>query len=192
LEYHVKGAAKYLWLEAKHLWVSCLRLPAAHQAMGEEVYRTGLLRQRLEPLFNRFDYLSQRLAANQHPAEGERARPGESGLRAAWRAVVCAGVAVVATVRTVIIGRQRRAVLREMGRQACQIEPVPAGAGYLVARVQNARQQLARLRTELARLAVVPVGQVLSPRRLAWLVVIGLLSPLAWSLWIRLRSGMPF
>jgi hypothetical protein len=189
LEYHVKGAARYFWIQAKRLWIWQLRLPAAYQALGEHVYRDGRSRDRLASLFAEFERVSQRLAGLQ--ARGappaENARQPRTVWARAWDFVG----RITVKVRIAMAGRTRRGLLRRMGRSAYEVEGLSCGPEHLTGPIHLARSRLAQLRGEVAQLAVVPTGQLLSPRRLAWLVIAVLALPILMLFWFKLSLLRP-
>jgi len=196
LEYHVKGAAKYLWIQAKRFWIWQLRLPAAHQALGEHVHRERRYPDQLGGLFAQFDAATAKLGAlAQQKLESLEESfacrpPGTSPGRArrVWLKLKAAIYRFATEVRMAILGRRRRALLREMGRRAYEIGGQAAGPERLTAPIGAALERLAQLRGEVAQLSVVPVGQLLSPRRLAWIVLALIALPVLLSLWSRLAA----
>ena len=185
LEYHVKGAAKYCWVQAKRLWIRYLRLPAAYQALGESVYRDGRYRERLAALRGEFETVSKQLAARQGSASPQRIDdvPGRRGARAKIGGLLRA---VATNVHVAMLGRRRRWLLRQMGQSAYGLDRQSSGPEHLTGRVHSALERLAQLRGEVAQLAVVPAGQLLSPRRLAWMLFALVLLPVLLLLWFKL------
>ena len=93
---------------------------------------------------------------------------------------------MIAKVRMAMAGGRRRALLRRIGRSAYEAEGLACGPAHLTNPLRVAEDRLAQLRGEISQLAVVPAGQLLSPRRLAWLVMFVLLLPVLLTLWFKL------
>ncbi len=190
LEYHVKGAARYFWIQAKRLWIWQLRLPAAYQALGEYVYRAGRCRDRLATLFAEFEKVSGRLAALHArglPPADSAGRP-----RSVWSRARDLACNMTFKVRMAMVGRRRRCLLRRMGRSAYEAEGLSSGPDHLTSPVRVAQDRLAQLRGEIAQLAAVPTGQLLSPRRLAWLVLAVVCLPILLLFWLKLSLTWVF
>lgn len=190
LEYHVKGAARYFWIQAKRFWIRQLRLPAAYQALGEYVYREGRFRDRLATLFTDFEQMSERLV--EFYARGSTPPTDANRPRNAWTRVRDLARTMIAKVRMDMAGRRRRALLRRIGRSAYEAEGLSCGPAHLTNPVRMAEDRLARLRGEISQLAVVPAGQLLSPRRLAWLVIALLALPILLAFWFKLAIWRAF
>lgn len=190
LEYHVKGAARYFWIQAKRWWIWQLRLPAAYQTLGECVYREGRSRERLAALFVECERVSERLkelSARSTSRGGLAERP-----RNTWGRVRDFLRRGTARVRVAMAGRRRRCLLQRMGRSVYEADGLSSGPEHLATPIHLARTRLAQLRGEIAQLAVVPAGQLLSPRRLAWMVIAVLSLPVLLFLWgkLSLISGL--
>ena len=70
-----------------------------------------------------------------------------------------------------LLGFQRRRLLLRLGRGAFEIDPARCGPEVLVQSIRQQQVQLQEMRRRIAELSEVPPGQVLSPRRLAWIVL---------------------
>jgi len=178
-EYHVKGAARYLWIEAKRFWISQLRLPAAYQALGEAVYFSGRCRDRLGVLVAQFEAVSRSLASLQQPDAQEEPRGFVAKVKSLGRTLTT-------QFRSAVFGRKRRSLLCKMGQAAYQSDPQGSGPEHLTAPVREALDRLAQLRAEVAQLAAVPPEQFLSPQRLAWIVLAVISFPVLLILSLRL------
>lgn len=160
-------ALRYLRIEAQRLWLQHSRLPGLYWQVGLARYHEG----RYDPYLADLPPLPQTaIAEAEPPARGPRNPWRTLGRlwRAGWE------------------HRRRAAALQRLGRETCA-QQGPASAGPALA--ESLRNHLARLsacRSELERLAQVPPGHVLSPRRLAWLLLMGLAgsATLFWS-WAR-------
>lgn len=82
--------------------------------------------------------------------------------------------------------RRRMVALQNLGRGAVAAEGPACACPTLVGSLRSTLTRSSELRSELDRLDQVPPGHLLSPRRLAWLMMVGLggLAMLFWS-WIR-------
>ena len=99
----------------------------------------------------------------QPPAASEPAEQ-PSVLKRAMRRVTNAS-------RATYLSGRRKAILREMARTAWSIDYERAGPANLTTAVRNALTGLEECRAEVKTLSEVPPGQVLSPKRLAWIVL---------------------
>ncbi len=148
-------ALRYLRVEAERLWLQHSRLPGLYWQVGLARYHEG----RYDPHLADLPPLAQAVLAEAEPPARRRRNPWRT-LGRLWRAG--------------LEHRRRAAALQRLGRQACA-QQGPGCAGPALA--ESLRNHLARLsacRSELERLARIPPGHALSPRRLAWLLLMGL------------------
>lgn len=184
--YYLRDAARYLAVQAERFWVWQFRLPAAFGALGEEVYRRGAFRDRLPDLFAKLDAMSKDLRAlDEAGSPGPEPPPEAQGFSGALKG---AFRAIQQSARRASLGQRRGRLLRALGCAAYQLDAPSSGPEHLTSPVRDALERLAHLRAQAVQLAEVPPGQVLSPQRLAWLVVgmVGIL--LLFVFWLRLAA----
>ncbi len=195
--FFVDGAAKYFFVQTRRLWLAQSTLPAALLALGREIHREGRYRERLGDLYVRLENVSRSLASLQADAapasatssgtakDAEEAQPARAAgsqskgfLKRAWQSVRT-------TVKSAFFTSRRKALLREIGREAWKIDRLQSGPADLTAAVQVALTRLEECRKEVAVLSEVPAGHWLSPKRLAWVVLALLGGLVLLYLWLR-------
>lgn len=161
------AALRYLRLECRWLWLQHCRLPPLYWQVGLRRYLAGRNDSRMAP--------GHPLPQDPLPQLG---RLG-TRRRSLWRALG----------RLWGAGREHRRrmmALQNLGRDAWAREGSAFVGPTLAASLQATLAQASQLAAELDRLASVPPGQALSPRRVAWLIILGL-AGLAMVLWTWIR-----
>jgi hypothetical protein len=167
--FFVKGAAQYLAIQTRRFWIVQRRLTAGYRELGQSVFHEGRYRDRLALTYTLLEAVSKHLEslaqvdrtiepAPPSPPEPIATQPGF--LSRLW-----------AKLRAMLLGFQRRRLLVRLGRGAFEIDPARCGPEVLVQSIRQQQVQLQELRRRIAELSEVPPGQVLSPRRLAWIVL---------------------
>ena len=101
--------------------------------------------------------------AQQQPEASEPAEQASAFKRATRR--------VTNATKSTYFSNRQKAILREMARTAWNTDYERAGPANLTAAVRDALTGLEECRAEVKTLSEVPPGQVLSPKRLAWIVL---------------------
>jgi hypothetical protein len=159
-----RGAVRYYWLHGKCWWLRQTQVESAFWRLGVEVHESGLYRERLAKYYARLEAIPKEPPRPvEEPATGQR----ESLLSShRWRRL---GRRILRACHAAFLARRRAASFRELGRAAYQIDGLAAGPIELTGPIREQMARLADLHAELAELAEVPPGLLLSPRRLAWL-----------------------
>ena len=163
--YHLLGAARYFAVEARRLWLAEVRLPAAYRALGLEIDQKNFYGEHLKPLHERLQQSRDELARlRQKMAE----QPTDQGFGAKIKQWIEWLRARLRASRSVY---QNRKCLMEIGREAYRAEdPAIQGLDHLTP-IRETLERLGHLSTDAARLSQVPPNQLLSPKRLAWIIV---------------------
>lgn len=164
----VPAALRYLRLECQWRWLQYSRLPPLYWQIGWMRYQAGRHSSGMASVAP--------LPLETLPEPGRlRGRHG----RSLWRTLG----------RLWRVGREHRrrmVALQNLGREAFAAEGPACACPTLVGSSRSTFTRSSELRSELDRLDQVPPGHLLSPRRLAWLMMVGVggLAMLFWS-WIR-------
>lgn len=161
-------AIRYLRFEAQRLWLQHSRLPALYWQIGLARYQAG-----------RHDRGLAGLSPPPYEAVARVERLATRKRQNLWRTLG-------RLWRAGVEHRRRALALQRLGHEAVAEEGPPCAPPTLTDPLQDLLDRLSSLRAEIDHLAEVPPGQFLGPRRLAWLVLIGLagLATLLWS-WFR-------
>jgi hypothetical protein len=159
-----RGAVRYYWLHGMRWWLRQTQVESALWRLGVEVHESGRYRERLEKYYARLEAIPKEPPKPiEEPTTGAR----ESLLSShRWRRL---GRRMLRACHAAFLARRRAASFRELGRAAYQIDGLAAGPIELTGLIREQMARLADLHAELAELAEVPPGLLLSPRRLAWL-----------------------
>jgi hypothetical protein len=180
---HALDAAHYLVAYGQRFWLRRVRLAAAYRLLGKELWNTRLYRNRFPWLYARLDKVSQRLATLDTP-------PGDldasSRLAKAVRAAI---LRLRSKAQIAIFQQRRRALFRRIGHAAFAVDQEACGPQLLTREIRSCLDRLDRLDREIERLSRPTPGKLLSPKRIAWtllVVLVLLLLLLAWwqSAWV--------
>jgi len=161
-------AIRYLRLEAHRLWLQHSRLPGLYWQIGLALYQEGW---------------HERTAGGLYPPLQDTIAEADRSVirtrRSRWRTLG-------RLWRAGLAHRRRAMALASLGEQALAEQRSACAPPVLTESLQSVLARVSALRSELRELAQVPSGQVLSPRRLAWLVAAGMAgsATLLWS-WLR-------
>lgn len=163
------GAAKYLIVQLRRFWLVRVRLAAAYRELGQDVHHEGRYRDRLEKLYGKLEKVTQRLESLQ---QSEETKADDEPKRITFAARVNNLVGRFFTfLRRIIFGRRRRALFRNLGRAAYEIDREASGPENLTTPVREGLGRLEQLRASIAELSEIPPGEMLSPKRLAWIAM---------------------
>jgi len=179
----LQGAARYVLTQARRWWLTQARLASAELALGLELHRLGRYRGRFPALSEQLDRVMGALAAR--PPQPDP-RPPAASFRGLAARIGAWPWAVARHGRLMILGHLHRRLLRRLAQGAFAVDGVSCGPSRWTAPVQETRTRLELLRAEARRLSDVPVGQVLSPARVAWLIAGILLGLVLLLLWLRI------
>ncbi len=167
---HLLGAFRYLGIQSMRFWVGWIRLPSDYRALGLYLSGRRAYREKFPSLYDKLQLVVHDLAAaKQLDAEPEQSpsasesdspspRPGLVGRIGRW---------FKATWYT----RRRNRLLRMLGQAAYRADGDACATPELTEPIRQKHDWLGQMRAELARLGMVPPGEWLSPKRLAWIMV---------------------
>lgn len=179
------GAFRYLHIQWLRFWIGWRQLPADYRALGAHLSTRRAYHEDFPSLYDQLELVVHDLAAtraidsaNGQTAEKENApeepRPGILARLTRW---------LKATRYT----RRRNSLLRQLGRSAFRADGEACGPAELTQPIRERHDRLGQLRSELARLGMVPPGDSLSPKRLAWLMAgltVFIVLLFAWLAWL--------
>lgn len=163
------GAAGYLVAQLRRFWLVRVRLAAAYRELGQDVHHEGRYRDRLEKHYGKLEKVARRLESLQ---QSEETKADDEPKRITFATRVNNLVGRFFTfLRRIIFGRRRRALFRNLGRAAYELDREASGPEELTTPVREGLQRLEQLRATIAELSEIPPGEMLSPKRLAWIGV---------------------
>ena len=175
LERNLAGAGRFVLVQARRAWLVAFRLPGAYQALGRELFEKNLCPEELSQLRDELGRCLGDLAQLQArgTAEAVPLRPGPWQQATGW------------------VSRWWRSLRLGSRAGACSAnwdeKPTPGIKPRCnrSRRKQTFARRCARANAadqEIARLSEVPNGQLLSPKRLLW-ILLGILVGLYFFLW---------
>jgi hypothetical protein len=184
--FFVKGAAQYFTVEARRFWIEKRRLAAGFQELGRLTFQQGRYRDRLAPTYARLEAVSKNLESLQRSDPAAPPAPPSPPQPAANRPGLLRRIGT--NLRAALLGFQRGRLLEQLGREAFDLDPAGCGPEPLLRSIGDQRAQLKEISKRIAELSVVPPGQFLSPKRLAW-IVLGVVA-MVLALFFGLRFGL--
>lgn len=164
----VPAALGYLRLEFRRLWLQHSRLPALYWQVGLLQYQAGRHDSRCDP--HHPPPPDMLIGTDRLPTRRRQSLWRTLGYlwRAGWE------------------HRRRALALVRLGREAYALRGPDSAPPAIADALRSALGRLSEVQGELDRLSQVPPGHVLSPRRLAWMMMVGLggVAMVCWS-WIR-------
>jgi len=184
--FFVKGAARYFAVEVRRLWTEKRRLAAGFRELGRLVVQQGRYRDRLAPTYTRLEAVSKNLESLQRSEPAAPSAPPSPSQPAASRPSLLRRIGT--NLRAALLGFQRGRLLEQLGREAFDLDPTGCGPELLLRSICDQQAQFKELSKRIAELSVVPPGQFLSPKRLAW-IVLGVVA-MVLALFFGLRFGL--
>jgi hypothetical protein len=163
--FFVKGAGQYIAVVPRLLWIKRRRLAANFRELGRLVFQQGRYRDRLGPTYARLEVVSKDLDALRPPAPADASAPqppaGQPNLLRRM------GM----NLRAAFLDFRQGRLLERLGRESFDLDPAACGPEPLRQAIHDQQGQLKEFGKRIAALSVVPPGQFLSPKRLAWIVL---------------------